>query len=408
MRSRVLLPLILLAVSLGCREDVESPTAPDSPAALDAMATSSLSFSQVSAGYWHACGLTSDNRAYCWGWNQYGQVGDGTTIPRLAPVPVGGNLRFRRLSAGFSSTCGVSLDYRAYCWGTNQVGQLGDGTTTPHLTPGPVAGERRYSQVETSSEYACGLTRPGNRVYCWGMNHTGQLGDGTSGGQDTTANGIPYRTRPVAVVGGLTFRQVSAGYWHTCGVTTDDRVFCWGHNGFGQVGDSSTSLLRLKPTRVAGTRHYRQVDAGREHTCAVTTGDRALCWGYGREGQLGMGTRTSSRWPRAVSGGVSFERVTANGWLTCGETPRNRAYCWGNNASGELGDGTTINRFTPVAVIGGLLFSQVSAGGGHTCGRTPGGIAYCWGFGGNGALGSGTTENSSTPAPVADPMVALR
>jgi alpha-tubulin suppressor-like RCC1 family protein len=391
------LALSIVAGALGCRED---PTAPagQEPGAVLATATTPLAFYQVSAGASeHTCGITSDNRAYCWGRNSDGQLGDGTTTQRLTPVAVAGTLRFHQISAGYSSTCGVTTDHRAYCWGTNGRGELGDGTTTPRLTPVPVAGGHQFRQVATTFEHTCGVSYPDNKAYCWGWNSEGQIGDGTR----STLTG---QLTPVAVAGTLSFRQVSAGNLHTCGVTTDNRAFCWGLNRYGQVGDSSTAWRRVRPTRVAGMRQFRQVDAGRYYTCAVTTGNRAFCWGYGLFGQLGNGKTGPSRWPKAVSGGLSFERVTAGAFHACGETTLNRAYCWGNNGTGQLGDGTTIDHPTPVAVIGGHSFSQVSAGGSHTCGRTSGAVAYCWGRGFSGQLGNGSATSSSTPVPAAGPM----
>ena len=380
-----------LGAALGCSENTESPAGPETGPALATSSARALAFYQMSAGEDHTCGVTTDNRAYCWGRNSQGQLGDGTTTRRLTPVAVAGTLRFRQVSSSFSSTCGVTTDYQAYCWGTNDRGELGDGTTTLRLTPVPVAGGHRFRQVETSFEHACGVSYPDSRAYCWGWNSEGQLGDGTRTSHLT----------PVAVAGTLPFQQVSAGYYHTCGVTTDNRAFCWGLNFRGQVGDSSTAWRRVKPTWVAGMRQFRQVDAGRDYTCAVTTGYRAFCWGDGPSGQLGNGKPGPSRWPKPVSGGLSFERVTAGAFHTCGETTLNRVYCWGANGNGDLGDGTRIDRPTPVAVGGNLYFSQVSAGGLHTCGRTSSAVAYCWGRGFDGQLGNGSATSSSTPVPVA-------
>jgi alpha-tubulin suppressor-like RCC1 family protein len=409
MRSPVLLCRFLwlgvVAATPGCREDTESPTAPDPVPALAATMSGALAFHQVSGGWRHTCGVTADNRAYCWGRNLEGQLGNGTTNVFIAtPVAVLGTLQFRQISAGSHATCAVTTDNRAYCWGSNTVGQLGDGTTAGHYRPAPVAGGRRFRQIEAGEEHACGVTYPDNRAFCWGRNSEGELGNGTNAGQDTTGFGITYRTRPVPVAGGLTFHHVSAGVYHTCGTTTDDRAFCWGMNRTGQLGDGTIAPMRLKPTRVADGRRYRQVDAGIGHTCAVTTGYRAFCWGRGDEGQLGDGTTGVTRRPRAVSGSLSFDRVTVGFRHTCAESTTNRAYCWGNNTSGELGDGTTTNRLTPVAVVGNLSFGQLSAGGGHTCGHTAAEVAYCWGFGGDGQLGDGKTGNSSTPVAVAGPM----
>ena len=375
----------LLIAALGCREDAQSPTAPEPQPALAITATTALAFYQVSAGRVHTCGVTTDNRLFCWGSRGTSDpsLGDGTTNGSLTPVAIAAGLRFRQVSASFSSTCGVTTDYRAYCWGDNSLGELGDGTTTTRLTPVPVAGGHLFRNVQTSFEHTCALSYTGNKVYCWGSNLDGQLGDGTR----TT------RLTPVAVAGGHLFRQVTAGYYHTCGVTTDDRVFCWGWNRYGQVGDSSSAWLRLKPSQVAGTRLFRLVSAGATHTCAVTTGFRAFCWGDGQTGQLGNGKLGARHVPTAVAGGLSFDRVSSALFVTCGESSGDRAYCWGGG------------RLAPYAVLGGLTFAQVSAGGSHICGKqTATSLGYCWGGNYYGELGDGTTKGSDTPVAVAGPM----
>jgi alpha-tubulin suppressor-like RCC1 family protein len=198
---------------------------------------------------------------------------------------------------------------------------------------------------------------------------------------------------------------VRTGAFHTCGITTTNRAYCWGYNISGRLGDS-TNVTRLRPTRVAaGTRQFRQIDAGGDYSCAVTTTYRAFCWGNGRNGSLGTGKALVSFWPRAVAGGLSLRRVTTGSGQTCGETTGNRAYCWGENSYGQLGDGTTTNRLTPVPVADRRYFAQVSAGADHTCGKTPADVAYCWGDNVLGALGDGTWQNyRTTPTPVAGAM----
>jgi alpha-tubulin suppressor-like RCC1 family protein len=393
------LPLAIAVAALGCREDTQSPTAPEATPALAISATQAPAFHQVSGGGVQTCGVTTDNLAYCWGYNGSGALGDGTTTDRLIPVAVAGTLRFRQVDAGTFHTCAVTTDDRAYCWGSNRFGALGDGTTDTRLQPVAVVGGHQFRQVDAGQYHTCGRTTD-NRVYCWGNSGSGQLGNGTNTGPET-CDFNACSTRPVPVVGALAFRQISAGGNHTCGVTTEDRAYCWGDNAYGQIGDSSTAVRRLKPSPVAGARQFRQVDAGLYHSCAVNTGDRAFCWGNGRSGQIGDGKPYLRFWPRRVAGGLYFARVSTEGFHTCGETTQNRAYCWGDNAYGQLGDGTTTRRLTPVAVAGGLFFSQVSAGYGWTCGRTPATVAYCWGYNAEGELGDGTTTRRLRPVPVA-------
>ena len=387
----------LLLAALGCRDETELPTAAGTGAGnpeASVSAASALAFWQVTAGYEHSCGVTTDNRAYCWGDNGYGDLGDGTQIMRLKPVGVIGDLQFRSLSAGFGfHTCGVTTEYRVYCWGWNEHGQLGDGTRTPRQTPTLVVKGLQFRQVDAGWSHTCGVTTVG-RAYCWGDNYLGQLGDGTTSG----------RRRPVAVSGGRLFRQVAVGYSHTCGVTRDNQVLCWGQNRFGQVGDSTRVAVRLTPTPVAGGHEFRQVDAGGLHNCAVTTDNRAFCWGGGENGQIGNGVTRRSYWPKPVRGGLYFTHVTAGGYHSCGETATRRAYCWGDNGYGQLGDGTQIMRPMPVPVAGNPTFRQVSAGFYLTCGKTNTAVGYCWGNNWSGQLGDGSQEHRFTPTPIAGAM----
>jgi alpha-tubulin suppressor-like RCC1 family protein len=283
------------------------------------------------------------------------------------------------------------MTYQAYCWGYNGWGNLGDGTSYQRSTPTPVAGGLQFRMVEPYEAHTCGVTLTDNRAYCWGFNGDGALGNGS-----TTSSPVP-----VAVAGTLRFSQVSTGRWHSCGIATDSRAYCWGQNEKGQLGDRTEVPERTTPTPVADGHQFIQLDAGSEHNCAVRSDKKAFCWGNGRDGQFGNGQVYLSFWPRAVSGGLSFERVNVGRHHSCGETTTNRAYCWGRNTDGQLGDGTTSQRLTPVAVAGGLFFSQLSAGGMNSCGRTDTGQGYCWGDNVSGAVGDGTTTDRSKPTPVA-------
>ena len=408
--SRVALKLKAALASIGliaavaCSEDSPSPLAPETTPTtpeLSASATAApLQFRQVSTGYGHSCGVTTTNQAYCWGRNDSGELGDGhpgSGVFQTRPVPVAGGLQFRLVSAGADHSCGLTTDNRAYCWGDNTSGQVGDGTTgVDRSTPVAVAGGLQFSQIDAGAyAHTCAVNSLTKRAYCWGWNVSGQLGDGS----------FNHSSTPVAVASNEAFRFVSPGQFHTCGVTTGNRAYCWGSDGQGQLGDNTDAQNRPLPTLVAGGRSYRQLDAGANHTCAVTTGNRAFCWGMGRSGEIGDGKTFLRFVPQAVAGGHSFDRVSA-GDPTCGETTDNRLYCWGPNSAGQLGDGTTTQRLTPVAVVGAKFFAQVSVGGGNTCGVVSSSTrpAYCWGFNGKGEVGDGTTMGRTRPTAVAAPM----
>ncbi len=343
-----------------------------------------LTFATVAAGFGHTCGVTSGGAAYCWGLNDGGGLGDGTTISRMTPVLVAGGFTWATVSVGDFDTCGARIGEGAYCWGGNLYGQLGDGTTLNRPSPALGGLLPSFATVSAGAGHSCGVL-PGGAGSCWGDNSEGELGDGTG----------TQRKSPALVAGGLTFTAVNAGVYHTCGVTTAGAAYCWGLNTLGELGDGTT-VERTSPTPVAGGLTFAQLGrVGFYHNCGVTFDGAAYCWGDNTWGQLGDGTTTWEPSPVLVAGGLTFAAVSAGSYHTCGVTSGGAAYCWGGNSAGELGDGTFTQRTSPVAVAGGLMFATVSAGDSHTCGVTTGGAAYCWGDNPSGQLGNGTTGGGS-------------
>jgi alpha-tubulin suppressor-like RCC1 family protein len=233
-----------------------------------------------------------------------------------------------------------------------------------------------FSSVSAGFEHTCGVTTTG-AAYCWGSNGGYALGDGTDGDGVTT---------PVPVAGGLTFASVSAGFQHTCGVTTSGAAYCWGVGSNDSLGSTSST-----PLPVAGGLTFASVSAGFVHDCGVTTSGAAYCWGEGFYGELGNGSTGYSSTPVPVAGGLSFGAVSAGVSHSCGVTTAGTAYCWGDNTLGELGIGTSTGpqacvngdtlacSTTPIAVAGELTFATASAGSYSACGATASGAPYCWG-----------------------------
>ena len=251
-----------------------------------------LTFKTVSAGIYHACGLTTDGAAYCWGNNGAGQLGNGAVGSfDSVPVAVSGGLTFAAVGAGYEFTCGLTTSGAAYCWGDNDYGELGNGTTTFSSTPVVVTGGLSFVALATGYFHACGLTA-GGAAYCWGGSLYGELGNGT-----TTRS-----LTPVAVSGGVAFATLSASYGTTCGVTTSGAAYCWGWNGSGQLGTGTSTLIYPTPVPVSGGLTFATVSAGNLHTCGVTTQGAAYCWGDNSEGELGDGSTTIQLAPVPVFG----------------------------------------------------------------------------------------------------------
>src|SRR5258708_4752059 len=194
------------------------------------------------------------------------------------------------------------------------------------------------------------------------------------------------------------FTAVTAKGFHTWGVEAG-AAYCWGGNFFGELGDGTTTN-RSTPTLVLGGVSFVAVSAGSFHTCGVTPAGAAYCWGRNSFGELGDGTTINQLTPVPVlAGGRFFTAVSAGYSYTCGLTAAGDVYCWGHNNSGQLGDGTTTDRLTPVLVLSVVNFVAVSARAGHTCRLTAAGAPHCCGPNDSGHLGAATTTTTATPAP---------
>jgi alpha-tubulin suppressor-like RCC1 family protein len=285
------------------------------------------------------CARKRDGTLWCWGNNQYGQLGLGDTAIRLRPTQVdperiGNGAHIVSGGAGF--TCTQKTDFTLWCWGSNDYGQLGTGDSTPSLVPVQVDPQALGSEVDlvyTGASHTCAVKKD-LTLWCWGRNQYGQLGLG-----DTRS-----RNRPTQVIVGLGSGVLLAfaGAEHTCAVKSDMTLWCWGNNQYGQLGTGDTSL-RTGPTPISFadlTDNVSLVTAGGSHTCAAKTDGSLWCWGNNQYGQLGTGDRQPSPRPVPVdtSGlGGGVEVVYAGGNHTCARTGTNELWCWGNNQYGQLG-----------------------------------------------------------------------
>jgi len=305
-----------------------------------------LRFVSIVAGGLHTCGLTRLGAAYCWGDNGYGQVlGDGSSSVSLStsPQPVAASISFITLSAGGHHTCGITISGKAYCWGWNQDGQLGDNSTASTRQVVEVAGGLVFTAISAGDRHTCGVTQ-GGAAYCWGWNVDGQLGIGTQ-----QSDSVP------SAIGGIPFLAVEAGERHSCGVSLGLSAYCWGSNAFGQVGNGGTELA-LVPVSVQGTNDFSAVSTSLQpFTCGKSTTNTVYCWGNNASGQLGNGAINTadpyfSAVPSRVVGGHVADLVSAGAQHACLIDSHAIAWCWGASYLGQLGTGTVSGWTTPQRV----------------------------------------------------------
>jgi alpha-tubulin suppressor-like RCC1 family protein len=331
-------------------------------------------------------------RAQCWGLGDAGQLGfqpdttcfadDGLISGPLAcaivPGLVGRDLNLTSISVGDSLGCALAADGAAYCWGDNQFGQLGTGGLSG------VDGSQRvtapggsFTVVSAGGRHACGIA--GGSTYCWGEDSVGQLGD---------ARRI-NSTTPIPVVTAESFTSITAGLRHTCALNSVGAAFCWGNNESGQLGVGGVGGDADVPASVTGGHTYLGVAAGDSSSCGLRADGAVFCWGANTHGQLGRGSSGGAfGTPALVAGGSSFTSVVVGAGFACAIGADGDAYCWGRNSYGQLGSAGG-NAPTPRAVNGGLTLTSLSAGSRHTCGLTAAGAVHCWGSNVFGALGNG-------------------
>jgi alpha-tubulin suppressor-like RCC1 family protein/uncharacterized protein YjdB len=377
-----------------------------------------LRFISVSAGQDLSCGVTPLHTLYCWGRNDGGQLGDGTSTDRTTPVAVSlpPGVTFDSVSAGQDHACALSSTGNVYCWGSNRFGQLGTGTTNPSATPTLISATGlSFLAVSAGAQFTCALATT-NFAYCWGLNGSGQLGNFNNAGLQMP-NPNPLQNQ---VTGGP-FRAVSAMQGHACGILSgasgqNGAVACWGLNDFGQLGrgGGANPPFDPGPQAITGSTAYAVVGAGFRLTCAVRADGSGTtdCWGLDDVGQLGapspIGQQFNST-PGPVSGGFQFATVSAGDSLACGVTTGAQGFCWGDNTFGQLGIGSNTSVPTPPEprpVSGSLSFAAIDAGQFHACGVTTDKVAWCWGRAQDGfhpaasALGDGRSGNSNVPVKV--------
>ncbi|HHX99196.1 TPA: hypothetical protein GX533_00730 [Candidatus Dojkabacteria bacterium] len=378
-------------------------------------------YKEIDAGSGTTCSLDSNGQAYCWGYNEYGQLGNGESgedADRNMPVivkqgAIPSSVTLTSIKAGGMHTCGLGGNGKAYCWGRNKNGQLGcgdnaDSNTPVAVKPGVIPSTVKLTGISTGYIHSCGLGNDG-RAYCWGSNYYGALGNG-----DNVDSNTPVAVKLGEIPSTVKLISINTGSYHTCGLGNNGQTYCWGQNTNGQLGngnyETSNIPVAVKPGAIPSTVKLTSIRTGGFHTCGLGNDGRAYCWGFNGEGALGNGGNKNSNMPVAVEhdgvlSGITLTSIYAGVMHTCGLGDNGQAYCWGWNKNGQLGDGSNKNSNTPVVVKQGEISSTVklksiNAEDVHTCGLGDNGQTYCWGHNGFGQLGNGGNTSSNTPVEV--------
>ncbi len=383
MKNKIFSFLILCFYFMGCSNG-SSGHVPDTSQPLGGV------YSKLTAGTTHTCAINPSSKLKCWGRNQFGQLGDGTTVDQSTSEFIDSANSYADVSAGDMHTCAITTLGVLKCWGRNNSSQLGDGTTVDQLTPMTVDAGTLYSQISVSGSLSCGITTAGV-LKCWGQNSKGGLGDGS----------VINKSTPTIINAGTTYLKIATGALHTCGITTANVLKCWGLNDSGQLGDGTTADKTLPLVIDSGTTYSKIAVSSfvLYHTCGITTSNVLKCWGNNNYGQIGDGTSGVARAvPVIISAGVSFSDISVGYVHTCAvASATNNLYCWGYNHFSQLGDYTSTNRSSPTQADTGFLYSKVIASNNYTCGLTTGTNLRCWGRNDFGQLGDGSAVDRYSP-----------
>ncbi len=365
-------------------------------------ATPLANVKRIAAGGNFTCAQLTSGSMKCWGDNTNYQLGNRTGANSSTPVDVRLITNATGLAVGSATACASFANAMPKCWGTNSEGQVGANSLTATFdTPEEVAS--RYSQQKRPKAgldtvvaasggdfFYCALLADGH-IKCWGPNHRGQLGNGSTS----------YSNAPVNVMGISNAKQIASGYEHSCAVLDDGTIKCWGLNRFGQLGNNTT-MNSSQPTAVNNINNAVQVVTGFYHTCALLQDKKVKCWGASSAGQFALPAGKNGREPVDIAGLTNVTKLSANmGSHTCALTEAGKVMCWGSNNKGQLGDGlaTSGSNTTPKAVVGISNAIDIAVGNAHSCALLNDKTVKCWGGNNNGALGVGKGNSYVTATP---------
>jgi alpha-tubulin suppressor-like RCC1 family protein len=346
--------------------------------------------STIATGYIASYAVTPDGSAWTWGYDQTGVTGLGVNAYVPKPTKIASLSNVKEIAAGSGNACALLNDGTVRCWGSNSSGQLGDGTTTDRQSPVKVSGLSGVTTIASGYHHVCALQTDGT-MRCWGRNDFGQLGN------NTYTNALT----PVLTTSGRVL-AISAGYLNSCVISTERIVYCVGDNYQGQLGNGSPSVAKSSYFGSVGAigGGVSSIKVGGNSVFAIRADNKVYAWGGNAYGQLGDGTTTSRFTPVAVGSLAGATQVSVGEVHGCALMAAGTVTCWGTNYSNRLGNGNTDSIYTPTPVLNLTNAVQISTHYSHACARTTTGDVYCWGEGMYGQIGDNLLATAAVPTRV--------
>ena len=419
--------------------DVISPQVIDSGTTYASL-TNSLSYTM--------CATTTGNVLKCWGLGTNGQIGNGAASTRLIPTIVDSGVQYSSVANSTLTTCGITTGGVLKCWGGDRAYNIGLSVNTNYTSPQVIHTGETFTQVILNDMRVCALNslnamkcagqrgmglmadgqisqyhslkaisgldiftslsmngqygsagiKSDSTLWTWGFGRTNSDGFGDASSQDLASSAIQVTAKNAAATVISTFLKVSKGYKHTCAIGTDQKLYCWGINTNGNIGDGTTTT-RLFPVAVDSATNYTQISAGTFFTCGITSTSVLKCWGLNTNNSVGDNSTTQRNSPTIINSGTTYKSLAvAAGNTMCAITTADVLKCWGYNNYGQVGIGGTTNQATPSVVDSGVTYASVVASISHTCGLT---LATnqikCWGQNSSYQLGDATTTDRQIP-----------
>ena len=329
--------------------------------------------------------IAADGKLYTWGYNNFGQLGNGTTINKSIPTQIGSSTNWVNIASGQYHTMAIKSDGTLWAWGQNTYGQLGDGTNTYRTSPFQIGTATNWASISCGQYYTLAIKTDGT-LWAWGQNSYTQLGDGTSNSRNT----------PGQIGTATNWATVACGYYHSIAVKTDGTLWAWGNNVTGQLGDGTTTP-KSTPNQIGTANNWSIVTCGQYYSLAIKTDGTLWAWGYNLYGQLGDGTTVNKSNPIQVGSSSNWTSVTSALISTLAKKSDGSIWAWGDNSYGELGDGTNVSKSSPTKIGIDTTWNKIEGGYQYFTALKTDGSIWSWGKNDYGQLGDNTTQNKNAP-----------